>query len=790
MKELLLTDNSIIIVPSNLKKKWLNTFEKESLVPRKIFTKEEFMTKYYFSYDKDAIYSLMKEYNYQYNVALMYLAHIYDVSSDDFGSEKVRKIMAIKEYLKKENKLTYTPFFREYLKGKRLIFLDCRLHKKDFLMISELENICNIEYFDEEKKIYSHDCIYSFDDIEDEVAFVADKICSLVEKGISVSKIKLCGANSNYIPIIKRVFDWFNLPITFDDNSLFATSIGQDFLKNLNTDRETLLKYIENNYNLSLKEIQDIYNTFVNILNSYIWVDDLQEVKDFIEADLKNITTPTVHYKEEITIINSLDGALEDEYVFLLGFNQGDIPNTIKDEDYWSDTLKEKLGLETTSELNRENYEKWLLDIKRTKNLIITTKTNSPLGTHYLSSLNEDLNLEVKREKISYNHSNIYNKIKLTEKLDTLIKYNEQEEDLSLLYSNYKEIPYASYQSNYQKINKDNLVKYLKNKFTLSYSTMNTYYQCGFRYYVANILKLDKYEDRFSTLLGKLFHYILSICFDKDIDIDLEYENYLSKCDYEFNSREKFFLKNLKDELKFIINTIKKQLENTSLNRQYFEKKIVIPKNKDDMNIIFKGYVDKILSDEEKSVIAIVDYKTGNPDLNLNNIIYGLDLQLPVYLYLAKLQFPNAKIAGFYLQKILNNEISKDYKHTYLELKEANLKLQGYSNNDEAILEKLDSTYQESTMIKGMRLTSTGFGTKKVLDDEKIEKLISITNTKIDEAISNISDANFDINPKRIGTTNKGCEYCNFRDICFSTEKNIIDLKEYKNMEFLGGDDE
>ena len=35
---------------------------------------------------------------------------------------------------------------------------------------------------------------------------------------------------------------------------------------------------------------------------------------------------------------------------------------------------------------------------------------------------------------------------------------------------------------------------------------------------------------------------------------------------------------------------------------------------------------------------------------------------------------------------------------------------------------------------------------------------------------------------------NLGCKYCKFKDICFVTEKNIQNLKEYKNMEFLGGD--
>ena len=141
-------------------------------------------------------------------------------------------------------------------------------------------------------------------------------------------------------------------------------------------------------------------------------------------------------------------------------------------------------------------------------------------------------------------------------------------------------------------------------------------------------------------------------------------------------------------------------------------------------------------------------------------------------------------------QKILNNEISKDYKHTYETLKEDKLKLQGYSNSNISILEKFDASYNESKMIKGMRTTSKGLGTKKVLRDDQIDVLASITEEKIDNAIENILNANFEINPKRVGMNNLGCKYCSFKDICFFTEKNIENLKEYKNMEFLGGEED
>ena len=514
------------------------------------------------------------------------------------------------------------------------------------------------------------------------------------------------------------------------------------------------------------------------------------EVKELIIDDIKRAKITTSENDNEVKIIKTLEEVEDNDYAYLIGFNQGEIPKNYKDEDYFNDELKKKLKIDTTSDLNKREYNVWLQSIKNTKNIIITSKKTSSLGEHYLSSLNDELNLNVKKIEIKYNYSHVSNKLKLAMKLDRLVKYNEKDEDLEYLYSNYSNIDYNTYNSNFSGIDKNKLQDYLNNKLVLSYSAMNTYYQCAFRYYLANVLKLNIYEETFYTVLGNLFHYVLSKSSKENFDLKKEYQKYLSNCTYKFDEREKFFLEYLETELEFIINTIKKQNETNSLINILTEEKIEIDKSRNNLNIIFKGFVDKIVVNDKEEVISIIDYKTGNPKLNLNNTIYGLDLQLPVYIYLAKNKFPNARVAGFYLQKILNSEITKDFKHTYEALKEDKLKLQGYSNQDIEVLEQFDSGYYDSKVIKGMKTSSKGISSKKVLNDEKIEKLATITEEKIEEAIDNILDANFKINPKKIGMDNVGCEFCEFRDICFMKEEMLENLKEYKNMEFLGVDED
>jgi ATP-dependent helicase/DNAse subunit B len=121
----------------------------------------------------------------------------------------------------------------------------------------------------------------------------------------------------------------------------------------------------------------------------------------------------------------------------------------------------------------------------------------------------------------------------------------------------------------------------------------------------------------------------------------------------------------------------------------------------------------------------------------------------------------------------------------------SNLRLQGYSNEEVNILDKFDSGFENSRVVRGLKTTSKGFANySKVIDNDKIDKLVSIVDSKIDDATKDIREAKFDINPKRIGKINYGCEFCKFKDICFMTENDIVNLKEYKKLEFLGGEDD
>lgn len=757
-----LTDNTLLVVPNDIKEDIiLEVIEEKPLVNIK-YSSLENLRRSFFEYDEKAIYYLMKHYNLKYEVALIYLDNMLYLKKKSYDNEKLNNLLKLKVEVKNLIKTRKINFDNIVVYGYDLSNFDLELLKdKKITMVKD-------------KGSYIHNCVYEFKTINEEVEFVFDKIAELIKQGIGINKIKLMGVTNSYYSILKRMGYFYNIPISIpNDINLYQTTIGKYFIDNLS---DTVIDEIKEKFTN-----QDIINKVIDIYNKYIEY-DINDIKDLIIYDLKHTKIKNKELKNSVKLISFDSKVSDDDYVFILGFNYGSIPVIYKDEDFFNDEEKKLLGLFTSQELNKLEKMKIIDKINSIKNLYITYKLQDNKEKYLISNLNEELNLKIIKDyKSSFNHSDLYNQIVLSSSLDKLIKYGVKDENL--VYLNNYDLNYRKYDNKYNKIENEDLLKYLNDNLLLSYSSIDNYYKCSFRYYLNNILKVNKFEETYQTVLGSLFHYVLSKAFTDDFDFEKEYQTFLDNQKYQFNNKEIFFIEKLKNELKFIIDTIKKQYQNLNLNQALYEQKIFIDKSTS-IKVTFMGIIDKILYKEEdnQTILCIIDYKTGNPILDIDNTKYGLEMQLPIYLYLSKeLKFKNIKIAGFYLQKILNNEINKDNNHSYLELKENNLKLQGYTNDDLNILEKFDKTYENSQVIKSLKTTSNGFSHySKMINDEEIGKLIEIVDEKINFARDNILNGSFDINPKRLDGENIGCLYCPFIDICYRQEKDIVDI---------GGDD-
>lgn len=767
-------NNKILIINDYAKNTLLKKINK--LLNIKIITLSELKKNYIYDYDYKSVLYVSNKYNCIPSIARKYIENTYYINNE-YKSKKIELLTKIKNDLEENNLLIKNNLYRKFLNNKDIVLYNLKYVDKYYLnIIEELSSTNNIITYNEEKET-SIKKIYRCNNSEEEISFVCSKICELIKSGIDINNIKLTNVKSDYTYIIRKTFKLFNIPINIkSDESIKSTMIVKKFKElyneNISEVMDKISELITNNYE------KDIYKSILNVVNKYS-DSNYMDVKEILFDDIDNIKIKRDELKNAVNIIDFKSDLISDnDYVFLINFNEGIIPINHKDEDYLNDIEKNNLGIDTSFTLNEKETNEVIETIKTTNNLILTYSEYNQNNKIYVSSAYSSDSLEEEKVNLNFNNSNNYNKLRLLSEKDDNNKYGTLSSDLLILSAHYKDEPYLTYNNKYKKISNNKLKNYLNKGLTLSYSSMNTFYQCSFRYYLDNILRVNKYEERFDAVLGSIFHEILSECFiNDDYDVILNYEKLISESTYPFNESEKFFLENLKNELLLIIDTIKEQLKYTSLKQSMYEKEIKIDISSD-VKVTFKGFVDKILYDEfnGEKIVVIIDYKTGNPLLNINNSIYGLDMQLPVYIYLIKSEIKNVRIGGFYLQKILSNVSN-------IQKRKESLKLQGYSNEDIDILEKVDSSYENSCVIKSLRTTQNGFYSySKIINDEQIDTLYNIVESKVKEARDKILNTEFDINPKEMDDKNIGCKFCKYKDICYMTSSDIVKLKKIDNV--------
>lgn len=771
-------DNILLITPSSYKEHILSHTKK--LLNIKCMTLQQLFENFLFSYDQKAIYYLMKKYQYRYSVAKMYLDHLYYI--DHINDPKILKLKKLKQELKEQQLLYYNDFFNDYLKHNEVVILGYSLTKFDLKVIKQIEQYTVVHILEEAKENSKILDAYEFPTMEDEICFIATQIIKLLKRNISYQNIKVMNIDDTYYNCIKRIFGFYNLDISITDTSLYSNYKIQKFLRQLKENKNL------NNAISLLDSTAEWYPDIIDICNHYAFLKQVDSYMiECIEEEIKKIN---IESSNKCLKVYSLEDYVSDEdYVFLINFNQNSIPMIHKDEDYLSDSLKFSLGLDTSFSWNQLEKKKVVNKISSISNLTITYKLESPYQQYYPSILIRELNMNVKREVVEdkYLYSHLYNKVELTKKLDQLIRYNEKSNDLDLLYCSSKDIDYLTYDNQFTGINQQELKRFLNHQLILSYSAIDEYYRCGFRYYISRILKLSKYEETFAIFIGNLFHYILSIAFFDSFDFEKEFSKYLENRTFTF--KETFFLEKLKKELLFVIETIQKQNQLSLYNQELYEDKIY-QNETGTVKVTLMGVIDKLkyYSKNGTNYVAIIDYKTGTPDTNLKNTVYGIGMQLPIYLYLAKKtnKIHHVEITGIYFQKILNQKLPRNIEKDYYNEKQNQLKLEGYSIDKEKILEKFDITYKDSKLIKGLKYGINGFYSfSKVLSENQIQALDQLVETKIEEAKQNILEAKFMINPKRIGNDLKGCEFCKYKDLCYKKGEDIIHLEEYKDLSFL-----
>ncbi len=765
-----LQDNCLIICPNNIKKQLIK--EQMSKCPFKeikYMSKKELTNEVYFTYDLNAILYINREYGYNYSLAEEILNNLKGIKK---GTEKLNKLYEI--YLKlKENKLLKTnPYIREFLKNKKIYIF--KYSHKDLELINILETLTlDYQFLLENNTIYNHD-VYKFNNINDEVRFMFSKIFELIESGVSLNQIYLYKLPSEYKLIINKYLEYHNLVLEgFNNLYLYDSKIYKKYIKHLETntlDGAYEILRAEVNYD-PFDVLSSIVDIIVKISNIKLVKEEQIKVLNFLS---KNKKIKDFKYNECLKICDAKTLINDNDYVFMFGFSQGIYPVTLKDIELYSDDEKEIMGKNSTTVLNEINKEELTDFIKTTKNLMISFKEKMDKTVYYPSVLISELNLTSIIPNISNKrYSEKLTKYEIGTYYDDEMKYGIKNKYLATFSK--EELKYGIFNNKFKEFSLGGENEELK----LSYTKINEYNNCPFKYYLKSVLNINDYEDSFNLNLGILFHEILEDSNDSEIDLK-DYDEFIKE-KFSTPSNNHFFLK----EIKQVFDVIAKNqsfLENTLYNKVLVEEKFSF---NIDEKTIFEGKIDKVMIDASGGNLIIVDYKTGKLKFNQRKVEYGIDLQLPVYTLIAKYKYSDLSCDGIFIQNICQKDIDEDMNKNYL--------LEGIFNSDYQKLKRLDTELgtkqndngedvNESSYIAGLSLKKDkNFKkTNLLLSKDEINQLIDATLKIIKENIKDIRDNKFAISPVYFTDRDNACLYCNFKDICFRKKEDyrIINFEE------------
>lgn len=514
--------------------------------------------------------------------------------------------------------------------------------------------------------------------------------------------------------------------------------------------------------------------------------------------------------------------------LFLIGLNDGVIPNIVKDEGFLNDKDRELLK-ENNIELAKNSIELLYED-----QFNIYKVLSMPKCKLYLSygisdkegkSLRQSILItQIKKifPNITEDSDVINDKFEITTKEGTLDyaieKYQKfldeevvkgEELDIIAWYQKYEKeriariFRAAKFTNIPEVISTENIKKLYGNSLRTSVSRLEQYRRCPFAFHMKYGLKLLE-EDEFKIRAldtGNFMHEVIDEVFtrieDKDLNIkEITKEdlyNIISEIiskklgmsrNYIFSSTPKFIAltKRLKKVVYQSIDYIIEQLKNSKFELyghelEFSEKAEFKPMKlelEDGNNIIVTGKIDRVdvAKVDDKRYVRIIDYKSSVKDVDLNQIVAGIQIQLLTYLDEVSEQkgFDSSGVLYF---NLLDTIVKADKNMSDEDIKkELNKKfrMKGLVIADLDIIKMMDSrispsNYSESIPVYLDKDGNISKSKSKVLEKEQFESLQKYTKHIIKEISKEIFSGRIDIKPFYMNKKTP-CEYCEYKSIC------------------------
>jgi ATP-dependent helicase/DNAse subunit B len=643
---------------------------------------------------------------------------------------------------------------------------------------------------------------------KDEIRFLLEETASLLEKGVASDNIRIHQLPKAYVPYAKEVFGLAGIDLRFTESeNLWEFEAIKKIVSELRIKSDADLRTASQTILLENQGADPrLLTDLTDLLNGYLGSDfRVSDILDDLVYQLKNTPASLPEQTNVLVCENLLRANItEADHVFIVGCHQDHFPSVYLDDDYLTDSEKDAWGLVNSRTKNQKERQSCLQLLERAGEVSVTYNLESIIP---VSSFLFNLPCGMKVKEIPYSaraeesFSEALDLLQLGKKFDLFHKYGQTDHELSILAQNYPDNGYRKFSHAFQGLDAESWKKYQRKPLVLSYTTIDKYYQCGFLFYLEQVLKVKRPTNEEVIFLGNLIHGILCDLFKEEnvLDVDgfvsAKMEAFYVEKGLLVSKRDRFFMEKYQTALKPFYEFLEKQKGNSAFPLAGLEKEYCVELKKDPQ-VILKGKIDKILTGEVggKTYAAVIDYKTSRAEINFDRIFYGLNMQLMIYFYLldqAK-ELPSG-FGGGYLQKVMPPGIlNRIDGQTYQEQLQDFFRLVGYSSSDHNVLKAFDPNYEtKNRLIQNIKINKDGSFSagSRVLDQTKYKKLLALVEEKINEAVKAILSGHFPINPKKLGNFDS-CQFCSYRDLCGRDELDYQELTEMKNLEFLGGEND
>ncbi len=594
-------------------------------------------------------------------------------------------------------------------------------------------------------------------------------------------------------------------------------------------------------YEASYRIIMDVLDDMVSVLGDEKV--SFEKYAEILKVGLGNSGLGKIPGTQDEVIVGDVDRSRSHKVktVFIIGVNDGMFPNVNKNEGFFNDKDRELLK-QNGAELAKGTLEKLYDD-----NFNIYKAFSTAEEKIYLSYSSSDLEGKSLRPSILINRvKKIFPKLEeqsdviktqsdvitqmntfeeLLHKLSEFRDGEEIEEEWFRIYNYYasseewkeklrNSLMALNYDIEPEKINQDNVNKLYGDKLKTSISRLEQYKLCPFSYYLKYGLNLsERQEFKVQALdTGSFMHDVIDCFFDKmqerNIKVkELEQEDIEQivdeivneklelKKNYIFSSIPRYIVlanrlrKVIKRSMKYIIDSLKysdfdvmgHEVEFKN-GKEYPAIQISLDNGK---KVEVTGKIDRvdIARTPDGKYIRIIDYKSSAKDINLNEVVAGLQIQLLTYLD-AVCNIDDLIPAGALYFNLIDPSIkaTKQLDDTKLQDEiRKQFKMKGLILADVDIVKKMDNTLEtgNSNIIPAYINKDGNLANRaSTITRQQFENLQKYTNKIIKQISNEILTGDIGVKPYyKLNQGKTPCEYCKYKSICnFNTG---ICKKEY-----------